>query len=237
MSGDSSLSSGSSSCNSSGMRSESSPLLGLAAAASKSRPRLLRSGGPLVAPIRSKLYERYGDTRCQVAVCSVQGYRSNMEDEHCVAMRLERHPGYKMFGVFDGHNGDHAARFLAKQLFVSIDEQCEDLRDSAVLIDCILALDEKYCRSGVSESGSTIVMALLREETGECDVYWCGDSRAMTIGADAELRELTQDHKPTDPLEQERIERAGGEIRRHRVVCFVAWCVRGCDCCEWLWLM
>lgn len=61
--------------------------------------------GNLPSPICSKVFERYGNEYYRVAVCSMQGYRHTMEDEHIVQMRLKKHPDYSLFGVFDGHNG------------------------------------------------------------------------------------------------------------------------------------
>ena len=61
--------------------------------------------GNLPSPICSKVFERYGNDYYRVSVCSMQGYRHTMEDEHIVQMTLKKHPEYSLFGVFDGHNG------------------------------------------------------------------------------------------------------------------------------------
>ena len=69
-----------------------------------------------------------------------------------------------------------------------------------------------------------------------------GDSRCILGREDASGRiypeEVTQDHKPDDPIEQRRIERLGGRVEKMMyVVCCIWWkgvgCVCVCVCVEW----
>ena len=63
-----------------------------------------------------------------------------------------------------------------------------------------------------------------------------GDSRCILGREDASGRiypeEVTQDHKPDDPIEQRRIERLGGRVEKMMYV--VVYIVEGCVCvCVW----
>ena len=60
-----------------------------------------------------------------------------------------------------------------------------------------------------------------------------GDSRCILGREDASGRiypeEVTQDHKPDDPIEQRRIERLGGRVEKMMYV--VVYMVEGCGLC------
>ncbi len=61
--------------------------------------------GNLVAPIKSKLFERRGNEHFEVSAAAMQGYRKDMEDRHVLKLTLSNHKNMALFGVFDGHNG------------------------------------------------------------------------------------------------------------------------------------
>ncbi len=66
--------------------------------------------------VDSKAVERLGPISFGVA--SMQGWRSHMEDAHCLCAELPG-PGprhHALVGVFDGHGGDFAAQFASSQL-------------------------------------------------------------------------------------------------------------------------
>ena len=68
--------------------------------------------------------------------------------------------------------------------------------------------------SGHDQSGSTSVMTLLSKTHIVCANT--GDSRAVMSRAGACI-ELSFDHKPYNPKEKERIEKAGGQVKFNRV--------------------
>lgn len=45
-----------------------------------------------------------------------------MEDAHIAQLSLPKHPGAGLFGVFDGHNGPDAARWVAANLASFVDD-------------------------------------------------------------------------------------------------------------------
>jgi hypothetical protein len=50
-----------------------------------------------------------GDARFRVGCASMQGKRSNMEDDHNLELRLPGN-GHALFGVYDGHGGEFLQR-------------------------------------------------------------------------------------------------------------------------------
>jgi len=82
-----------------------------------------------------------------------------------------------------------------------------------------LVLDEKMREmpemvSGEDRSGSTAVCALVSPNK----IYFgnCGDSRGMLV-RNNKIQFTTQDHKPVNPTERERIQNAGGTVMIQRV--------------------
>uniref|UniRef100_A0A4W6EN30 Protein phosphatase, Mg2+/Mn2+ dependent, 1Bb n=1 Tax=Lates calcarifer TaxID=8187 RepID=A0A4W6EN30_LATCA len=69
-------------------------------------------------------------------------------------------------------------------------------------------------RQGLDRSGSTAVCVLL----SPTHLYFinCGDSRAV-LSRDSKVGFSTQDHKPCNPREKERIQNAGGSVMIQRV--------------------
>uniref|UniRef100_A0A8C7YGN8 Protein phosphatase, Mg2+/Mn2+ dependent, 1Bb n=1 Tax=Oryzias sinensis TaxID=183150 RepID=A0A8C7YGN8_9TELE len=69
-------------------------------------------------------------------------------------------------------------------------------------------------RQGLDRSGSTAVCVLL----SPTHLYFinCGDSRAV-LSRDGKVGFSTQDHKPCNPREKERIQNAGGSVMIQRV--------------------
>lgn len=82
-----------------------------------------------------------------------------------------------------------------------------------------LVLDEKMREmpemvSGEDRSGSTAVSALISPNK----IYFgnCGDSRGVLV-RNSKVQFTTQDHKPVNPIERERIQNAGGTVMIQRV--------------------
>jgi len=68
--------------------------------------------------------------------------------------------------------------------------------------------------------GSTAIVVLIDAKNGRISVANCGDSRAL-LCRKGEVVELSEDHKPENPQEEDRIRRAGGHVAQvgpcHRV--------------------
>jgi serine/threonine protein phosphatase PrpC len=56
-----------------------------------------------------------------------------MEDAHTTALTLPSHPGSSLLGVFDGHNGTDAARWVSNNLPKFVDD-CEDFEEDTLAV-------------------------------------------------------------------------------------------------------
>ena len=87
------------------------------------------------------------------------------------------------------------------------------------ILNGFLELDEKLrnlpeVASGEDRSGTTAVCSIISDKY--VVIANCGDSRSvLCVAGRPDL--ATQDHKPSNEPERERIERAGGTVRRRRV--------------------
>ena len=69
----------------------------------------------------------------------------------------------------------------------------------------------------IDKSGSCAVSALIMDEW--CFIINLGDSRGLySFDSGNKLFQITRDQKPNDPIEKERIEKAGGSIYKDDVV-------------------
>ncbi|KAI3469235.1 hypothetical protein Pfo_025898 [Paulownia fortunei] len=159
------------------------------------------------------------------------GPRSSNEDQHIRIDDLSTHLGSlyswsqpsSFYAVFDGHGGPDAAAYVknnAMRFFFEeaelpqisdIDEKfLQDLesshRRSFLLADRALA-DEQSCVD--SYCGTTALIALLLgrhlliANAGDCRAVLCRKGDAV---------QLSQDHRPSCPMERKRVEDLGGKV-------------------------
>ncbi|XP_037319006.1 protein phosphatase 1bb isoform X1 [Pungitius pungitius] len=159
---------------------------------------------------------------------SMQGWRVEMEDAHTAAVGLPHGlTDWSFFAVYDGHAGSRVANYCSGHLLEHILSGGADFSSGSGSVEGVkdgirsgfLNIDE-YMRSfadlrqGLDRSGSTAVCVLLSPS----HLYFinCGDSRAV-LSRDAKVGFSTQDHKPCNPREKERIQNAGGSVMIQRV--------------------
>uniref|UniRef100_UPI00398E3DFF protein phosphatase 1B isoform X1 n=1 Tax=Pristiophorus japonicus TaxID=55135 RepID=UPI00398E3DFF len=165
---------------------------------------------------------------------SMQGWRVEMEDAHTAIVGIPQGlDTWSFFAVYDGHAGSRVANYCSKHLLEHITSN-EDFRDTNVsgypieptiehvksgIRTGFLKIDEymrnfSELRNGMDRSGSTAVAVMISPE----HTYFinCGDSRAV-LYRNAQLCFSTQDHKPCNPREKERIQNAGGSVMIQRV--------------------
>ncbi|KAI7689956.1 Protein phosphatase 1B [Sarcoptes scabiei] len=247
-------------------------------------------GAILDTPHTEKTIDTGTGNDLRYGVCSMQGWRVEMEDAHCAKVGLPDLPEWSFFAVFDGHAGAYVSAHCAENLLNTIlqtdsfleyaiatskisktksndstngdsnqDEkespssqimnedvtdhnlsngcnlrqesksnELNDDRDSrqttldrikSNIREAFLKLDEKMKSlpevvSGEDISGSTAVACLI----SPTHLFFanCGDSRAV-MSSDGRAVFSTQDHKPVNPLEKERIQAAGGSVMIQRV--------------------
>uniref|UniRef100_UPI00358E4569 protein phosphatase 1A-like n=1 Tax=Myxine glutinosa TaxID=7769 RepID=UPI00358E4569 len=154
---------------------------------------------------------------------------------------------WSFFAVYDGHAGSRVATFCSEHLLrhITSNTNFKGLSDSLVdeaeelekgdelqepdepevesvlkgIHSGFLQIDERMrsiseVRSGSDRSGSTAVAMMVSPQR----LYFinCGDSRAVLSRAGA-VHFSTEDHKPCNPREKERIQNAGGSVMIQRV--------------------
>ncbi|XP_054154323.1 protein phosphatase 1B-like [Oppia nitens] len=192
-------------------------------------------GAFLDKPKTEKHTEEGNGNGLRFGLSSMQGWRIEMEDAHCAVVGLPQLTDWSFFAVFDGHAGARVSAHCAENLLNTIiqtdafrpssnttngvisPEQIESVKQS--IRDGFLKLDEKMKRlpeveSGEDKSGSTAVCCLI----SPTHFFFanCGDSRAV-LSRGSKAFFSTQDHKPINPTEKERIQRAGGSVMIQRV--------------------
>jgi serine/threonine protein phosphatase PrpC len=181
-------------------------------------------GSILCAPVRNQLLTRVGNDDFRIGCSQMQGFRVEMEDAHSICLALEGHPNTSLFAVYDGHAGELVAKYLARDLPGHL-AKLEQFDDQS-LKKAMLEFDADVGRQDFKNQGSTCTFALVEQHessTSTSSKSWrvtavnIGDSRVMLVKANGKLEKLTEDHKPEDWRERQRIEKAGGFVRENRV--------------------
>ncbi|XP_058843955.1 protein phosphatase 1A isoform X1 [Acipenser ruthenus] len=160
---------------------------------------------------------------------SMQGWRVEMEDAHTAVIGLPNGlDQWSFFAVYDGHAGSQVAKYCCEHLLEHITSNPDfkgadqepavenvktGIRTGFLQIDeHMRAISEK--KHGVDRSGSTAVGVMISPK----HIYFinCGDSRGL-LSRSGKVHFFTQDHKPSNPLEKERIQNAGGSVMIQRV--------------------
>lgn len=161
----------------------------------------------------------------------MQGYRVSMEDSHRVVVEYPEMKGTGFFGVFDGHGGDQASKFCAEKMHERVQAISDRNFNSDTLAKALLDVDSEFLHESNPNRthGSTCVFALINFDgyPGHSDssVYTVtvsnsGDSRCLrgTLRDHAgDYTQVTEDHKPTDEVENARILNANGTVTNGRV--------------------
>jgi len=200
-------------------------------------------GAFLEKPKTEKYNESKSGAGLRYGLSSMQGWRIEMEDAHTAVIGLpEVSDKMCWFAVFDGHAGSRVSAHCSGHLLDCImsqdafkeslkkehslsEEELMDKVKSGILTG-FLTLDEKLRKipevaNGEDKSGTTAVCALITEKY----VIFsnCGDSRgvlsvrAESGGVSSRPALATLDHKPSNTIERERIQNAGGNVMIQRV--------------------
>lgn len=113
------------------------------------------------------------------------------------------------FGVYDGHGGDKTSSFLGTNFhkyFITCLEN-KTLADKKTF-ECAYENAENHVLKNF-EDGATSVTAYINNNTLQC--AWTGDSR-LVLEKNGSVDFVTQDHKPDNQNELDRIKKAGGTI-------------------------
>ena len=124
------------------------------------------------------------------------------------------------FGIYDGHGGDKCSNFLKEKMHLLLFNSNHFPAFTYQAIYESFAKSEQEFMSKnfdpqkklmLDKSGSCVVSILLINDI--CFANYLGDSRALySFDSGNQLFQITRDHKPNDPTEKSRIEKAGGSI-------------------------
>ncbi|CAG2161792.1 unnamed protein product [Oppiella nova] len=192
-------------------------------------------GNSLEKPKTEKQTEEGDGNGLKYGFSSMQGWRLKMEDRHCIQVGLDQLKEWSFFALFDGHAGAQVAALCAENLLKTItksetfqknvsklsDGLSEERINSVVsaIENGFLELDEEMKKhpdfvSGEDKSGTTAICTLI--SPSHLFIANLGDSRAVLCRSGA-VYFSTEDHKPNNPQERQRIVEAGGNVMISRV--------------------
>ncbi len=176
------------------------------------------------APAAWDMHEkRIGGYR--VGISHAQGRRANMEDEHlATSFNLTiagRSYPIQLFGIFDGHGGRDAARYVRDNLKRKLSQALvefnpQGLSDAGVwkaLKMTTVRLNRDFKNrfgANAQDQGTTATIAMVLDQK-----LWTanvGDARTVLDNGGAP-EQLTEDAKPADPRYRKGIEKRGGFVR------------------------
>lgn len=188
-------------------------------------------GGFLDKPITTKETSvgqgKIGDHMIRYGVSAMQGWRLEMEDAHVTLTEVDgKQVG--LFSIFDGHAGKRASLHAAATLprIVSMQDEFskaetdadalgQALGEAFMDIDIDLMEDPKF-REGDQSGATALAVGINSTHVVFANA---GDSRAIMVGGPSTNTVIfkTEDHKPDNPGELERIRKAGGSVVDKRV--------------------
>jgi protein phosphatase 1G len=178
----------------------------------------------------------------------MQGWRVSMEDAHLAVPQLpgDGWQGISLFGVMDGHGGEHVALFCEKHLPTEVAKGSpQDIGGSLIAafhrMDEMLA--EPECLEELRALGNSSFMPSMSSKVVHpagigCTANVCcvtpnaiivanaGDSRSV-LSRNGQAVPLSEDHKPNCPGERQRIAKAGGTVERSQYGTIVQYRVNG----------
>ncbi|EPR60130.1 protein phosphatase 2C domain-containing protein [Toxoplasma gondii GT1] len=152
---------------------------------------------------------------------TMNGRRTDDEDALLVHSPLAGFPDARLVGLFDGHAGYEVSRFCATHASSFLGTMTD--LSAASFKEACLAMDDAAFRQSVPmlRSGSTGIMVVIEQKWSRAGHLFfrvhaanVGDSRAFLLRRDGSFVTLSADHKPNDPDERQRIESAGGHVKK-----------------------
>lgn len=173
-------------------------------------------GQYLDTPIKDKNPENGKNEMCRWGACSMQGWRCGMEDAHiCVGIVLPSGEKATLFGVFDGHGGKEVAIFAKNNIKRILDQELKAGSIKTALEQTFLNLDKEVQQEEYSHDTGTTSCVVLITQT---EIYCAnaGDSRGVLCN-EGRAFGLSEDHKPDNKEELDRIEKANHFVEDYRV--------------------
>ena len=159
-----------------------------------------------------------------LAISSMEGWRKTMEDTHI----LINMGNYIIVGVFDGHGNDMCAKFCQanfQRIFLTEFGKLSNVVTSPILQSTLICtfkiLDNEFKqymseKNNARDCGTTALVVAITETNYV--IANAGDSRAIVIDKFTQsIIFSTLDHKPNDPDEKLRIEKASHCVTNNRI--------------------
>mmetsp|Transcript_849 Transcript_849/g.2259 ORF Transcript_849/g.2259 Transcript_849/m.2259 type:complete len:328 (+) Transcript_849:30-1013(+) len=131
--------------------------------------------------------------------------------------------GVHIFAVFDGHNGWMCSKRLKASFCKDLMAKVAPLNlGNKAQVEQVIRQEirtfearfkEEMVKVGNRPDGSTLNVCILKGMSLTC--VNIGDSRAVLVQQCQQAVKMSDDHKPTNPSEAQRVERAGGYIERN----------------------
>jgi serine/threonine protein phosphatase PrpC len=138
-----------------------------------------------------------------------QGQRPTMEDSIAIVGDFAG-SGTAYFAVFDGHGGSDVSRFAAHNLHRRLGTVfSSDIAVQKLITNTFSEIDSSLTAQ-YAEQGCTAAVAIVVKDA----IYAAnvGDSRVVLVEPDGTVRQLSVDHRATDPDERARIIARGGLV-------------------------
>jgi len=144
-----------------------------------------------------------------------KGRKSSNEDRIAVISNFEDSEGF--FGIYDGHAGQQCSEFISVEIPRCLSDMMVQFEPAEALINTYTNVDKNWlslAKDGNLKDGSTAISVLIKNGTLYCANT--GDCRAIMY-ANNQIIQLSEDHKPDNPKELERINSHGGVVIGGRV--------------------
>ncbi|EFA78586.1 protein phosphatase 2C-related protein [Heterostelium album PN500] len=152
---------------------------------------------------------KHHSSRFIVGFADTIGRRPNMEDESVIYGTFRGHIDEDYFALFDGHGGNDVAKLAATDLHKHLAEKLKANHNPVKSLKESFASLHRAIQDKNMRGGTTAVVALFLGKKGY--VANVGDSRAVLCRDGVAVR-VSNDHKPNDPKEEERIKALGGTV-------------------------
>lgn len=145
--------------------------------------------------------------------------RNYNEDRVSIVTHFGMDRASSFFAVYDGHGGTLCADYLRDNMHRLLAQQ-PDLRlnPKQALRTAIVKIEEVVLRDSEQNndfSGSCLLVALV--QGAKIYIANVGDCRAIVSERNgSSVVQITNDHKPSDPGEQQRIVKAGGTVYQNK---------------------
>jgi serine/threonine protein phosphatase PrpC len=151
---------------------------------------------------------------------TVKGRRETNEDRHTIILNLnnlsKKINAINLFGIYDGHGGSYISEYLSENIptyycYPHLKTPFSKEYHTTIFEE----LQKKILQTKYGYSmGSTCLLNIMYKYKEEIhmNIVNVGDSRLTIVYKNGKHAQITNDHKPDDLEETQRIEKMGGEI-------------------------